>query len=82
MNAVDIIEYRMLPFINSGKSPLNISLHVSDQSSLSKLHWIDTQYGRINIKCSAFIPQGYSYLMENEGCKGRAMLWVTKRAEK
>jgi hypothetical protein len=77
--AVEIIELKLNPFIRSGCPVERVRLVVCCEAQLAMLESIPTIYGMLRVEPSMTVPQGYSYLIEDPGRRGRRFSWVTSK---
>jgi hypothetical protein len=77
--AVEIIELKLKPFILSGCPVERVQLVVCSEAQLATLESISTMYGMLRVEPSMTVPQGYSYLIEDPGRRGRRFSWVTAK---
>ena len=66
--------------IRKGRLIENLRLFVSADSALASQINIDTAYGQLLVQASAYIPKGYSYILENANAgRNRAFQWVANK---
>ncbi|OPA77495.1 hypothetical protein BVG16_13660 [Paenibacillus selenitireducens] len=77
--AMLLIHRALTPIIHSGKKIDRIHMHVSQNSELSSISYIETQFGDLEIIVNPHIHKGFCYLIESPISRGGiGFNWVSK----